>query len=141
MKKGTAVYLVDGLNLSVGTQTLGVVTHICGYNNVEREHLKRVRAQERIFNTEEARLRKEQQKAKTPEDKTKVEIDIDHNSALHIEVDLDLDNQFAELLSKELVVVSFPTVLVTADQSELIVVEQEVADAPEEKEVDYSGFE
>lgn len=142
IKRGAKVYLVDGLNLSVGTQTLGTITYILNYNNIEREHLKRVRLQEKIYNTEETKLRKDQQKAKTPEDKTKVGINIDHNSALHIDMGLNLDNQFAELLSKELVVVSFPTILVTADQSELIVIDQgEIKVVEDEKEIDYSGFE
>ena len=141
MIKGKTVYLVDGLNLSVGTQTPGIVTHIFNYNSIEREHLKRVRLQEKVTNTEETRLRKEQQKAKTPEQKDAIAIEIDHNDANDIDVRLVLDRRFTELLSKELVVVSFPNVLVTADQSELIVVEEVVNEAPDEREIDYSGFE
>ena len=57
INKGTKVYLVDGLDLPVGTQTLGTVTFILNYNNVEREHLKRVRLQEKVYNTEENKLR------------------------------------------------------------------------------------
>lgn len=141
INRGAKVYIVDGLDLSVGTQTLGTVSFIFGYNNQEREHLKRVRAQEKIYNTEENKLRKDQQKAKTPEEKAKIGVDIDHNSAIHLESLTHLDRQFDELLSKELVVVSFETTLVTADQTELIVVDQAVSDVPEEKEIDYSGFE
>ena len=141
IKQGTQVYLVDGLDLSVGTQTLGFVSHICNYNNVEREHLKRVRSQERIFNTEEGKLRKDQQKAKTPEDKIRVEINIAHNEGSHVEALGQLSKQFEDLLSKELIVISFPTVLVTASQDEVIVVEEKETEVPEEKEIDYSGFE
>ena len=141
IKKGTHVYLVDGLNLPVGTQTLGYVSHIFNYNNVEREHLKRVRAAERVANTEEAKLLKDQQKAKTLEDKIRIRIEIDHNAGNYTQVMHTLDSQFTELLSKELVVVSFPTVLVTADQSELIVVDQGAVEVEDEPERDYSGFE
>jgi hypothetical protein len=141
IERGTKVYLVDGLDLPVGTQTLGTVTYILNYNNIEREHLKRVRLQEKVSTTEENKLRKVQQKAKTPEQKDAAAIDIDHNTANHIVALSDLDRQFTTLLSKELVVVSFPTVLVTADQTELIVVDQGETEVEDEPEIDYSGFE
>lgn len=142
IKRGSKVYLVDGLDLPVGTQTLGTVTYILNYNNVEREHLKRVRLQEKISTTEENKLRKVQQKAKTPEQKDAVSIDLAHNDANNVDALLLLNRRFEELLSNELVVVSFPEVLVTADQSELIVVDQgEVKVVEDEPEIDYSGFE
>jgi len=141
MKVGTRVRLIEGLNLSVDHTQVGTLSHICNYNNVEREHLKRVRAQEKLSNTEEAKLRKDQQKAKTPEDKEAVVVLIENCRVGHAAALYALDLMFQELIAKELVVVSYPTVLVTADPSELIVVEEKAAEAPDEREVDYSGFE